>query len=67
MAKYGQDFLVTELYNNLLQLQDDFEKIEDDLIGKMYDFHIKVLKQHNGSGSSFIHHLLPLEANLLNI
>ena len=54
MAKHGQDFLVTELYNNLSQLQEeDFEKEEEeDLFGKMYDFHIKVFKQHNGTGSS---------------
>ncbi len=50
IIKYGQDFLVTELYN-LLQ-QKGFKKKEKAVIDKMYDFHIKVFKQHRGTGSS---------------
>jgi len=50
IIEHGQDFLVTELYN-LLQ-KNNFKKKEKDVIEKMYDFHIKVFKQHNGTGSS---------------
>ena len=50
IINHGQDFLVTELYN-LLQ-QEDFKNKETAAIDKMYDFHIKVFKQHNGTGSS---------------
>lgn len=48
IIKHGQGFLVKELYNRLQQ--KDFK--EKAVIDKMYDFHIKVFKQHNGTGSS---------------
>jgi hypothetical protein len=50
IIQYAEDFLVTELYN--LLLQKDFERNEMAVMDKMYDFHIRVFKQHNGPGSS---------------
>ena len=50
IIKHGPDFLARELYN-LLQLKD-FQNKKNDVINKMYDFHMKVFKQHDGTGSS---------------
>ena len=50
IIKHGQEFLVTELYN--LLIEKDFKEKEKEVIDKMYDFHIRVFKQHNGTGSS---------------
>jgi hypothetical protein len=50
IIQHAEDFLVTELYN--LLLQKDFERNEMAVMDKMYDFHIRVFKQHNGPGSS---------------
>ena len=50
IVEYGQDSLVNELYN--LLKSKEFKRKEKEIIDKMYDFQIRVFKQHNGTGSS---------------